>query len=94
VSMLRDFSLLTEPALDINYHLHGPLCTSLDKLGVMALPADVCIGEQLIFGYCGAYGFSESMPFFLCHNVAAEYVYANNQLTQVRAGQSASVYLR
>jgi diaminopimelate decarboxylase len=78
----------------INYHLHGPLCTSLDKLGCLNLPADIEIGGSLVFGYCGAYGFSESMPFFLCHNIAAEYVYDNKQLTPVRSVQSSREYLR
>jgi len=75
------------------YHLHGPLCTSLDKLGYVPITADIAIGESLVFGYCGAYGFSESMPFFLCHNVAAEYVFSEGQLQRVRTAQTASEYL-
>jgi len=78
----------------VNYHVHGPLCTSLDKLGTLPLPANVAVGDELIFGYCGAYGFSESMPFFLCHNVAAEYIFEQGELTQVRAAQTAREYLR
>ncbi len=77
-----------------NFHLHGPLCTSLDKLGCLTLPANTKVGDKLIFGFCGAYGFTESMPFFLCHQLAAEYVFQNNQLTQVRQSQPASSYLR
>jgi len=77
-----------------NYHLHGPLCTSLDKLGHVSLTSDIAVGESLIFGYCGAYGFSESMPFFLCHNIAAEYIFENGTLKQVRSAQVASEYLR
>ena len=75
------------------FDLHGPLCTSMDKLGHLDLPSDVAVGEQLVFGYCGAYGFTESMPFFLCHELAAEYVYQNGGLIQVRAAQPASSYL-
>ena len=78
----------------VNYHVHGPLCTSLDKLGTLSLPENIDVGDELIFGYCGAYGFSESMPFFLCHNIAAEYIFAAGELTQVRASQTASEYLR
>ena len=78
----------------LDYHVYGPLCTSLDKLGTLPLPANIDVGEPLIFGYCGAYGFSESMPFFLCHNIAAEYVFEQGKLTQVRAAQAASTYLR
>ncbi len=90
-TLLSDKQQLT-PMVD--YHMHGPLCTSLDKLGTLPLPTNVAVGDELIFGYCGAYGFSESMPFFLCHNVAAEYVFEQGELTQVRAPQVASEYLR
>ena len=86
--------LNTDKSRLIPFHLHGPLCTSLDNLGELLLPEDIEVGEQIIFAYCGAYGFTESMPFFLCHNMAAEYVYQQGKLTQVRASQSASSYLR
>ncbi|MEW6990293.1 PLP-dependent decarboxylase [Colwelliaceae bacterium 6441] len=89
VSLLRDSSAQSQ-AFDI----HGPLCTSMDKLGHLPLPNDVDIGDQLIFGYAGAYGFTESMPFFLCHEIAAEYTFSHGQLTQVRAAQPADWYLR
>jgi diaminopimelate decarboxylase len=75
------------------YDLHGPLCTSMDKLGKLSLPENIEVGEQLVFGYCGAYGFTESMPFFLCHQLAAEYIYENGQLIEVRAAQPAASYL-
>ena len=75
------------------FDIHGPLCTSMDKLGHLLLPEDTTVGEQLVFGYCGAYGFTESMPFFLCHELAAEYVYQNGSLIQVRAAKPASSYL-
>jgi len=78
----------------INYNVHGPLCTSLDTLGNLSLPEKIAVGDKLIFAYCGAYGFSESMPFFLCHNIAAEYVFADGKLTLVRSPQTASEYLR
>jgi len=76
-----------------NFDLHGPLCTSMDKLGHLPLPSDIAVGEKLVFGYTGAYGFTESMPFFLCHELAAEYVFQNGTLTQVRAALPASSYL-
>jgi diaminopimelate decarboxylase len=75
------------------FDIHGPLCTSLDKLGHLALPQDVNVGDKLVFGYCGAYGFTESMPFFLCHELAAEYVIQYGELIEVRAAQAASTYL-
>ncbi|MBU2870239.1 PLP-dependent decarboxylase [Colwellia sp. E2M01] len=76
-----------------NFDLHGPLCTSMDKLGHLPLPSDVEVGEQLVFGYTGAYGFTESMPFFLCHELAAEYVFQAGKLIEVRAAKPASSYL-
>lgn len=75
------------------FDIHGPLCTSMDKLGHLSLPKDVQVNDDLVFGYCGAYGFTESMPFFLCHQLAAEYVIQNGELIEVRPAQPASVYL-
>jgi diaminopimelate decarboxylase len=76
-----------------NFDIHGPLCTSMDKLGHLPLPKDIMVGDEIVFGYCGAYGFTESMPFFLCHQLAAEYVIQNNQLIEVRSAKPASSYL-
>ena len=92
VQILRE-GFTSENATMQAFALHGPLCTSMDKLGHFDLPSDIAVGEQLVFGYCGAYGFTESMPFFLCHELAAEYVYQNGSLIQVRAAQPASSYL-
>jgi len=89
VSLLRESN-----AQQQHFDLHGPLCTSMDKLGNLPLPNDVAVGDQLVFGYAGAYGFTESMPFFLCHAIAAEYIYRNGQLSEVRAAQPADWYLR
>ena len=89
VAMLREST-----ATPCYFDLHGPLCTSLDKLGTLALADDVGVGDQLVFGLSGAYGFTESMPFFLCHQVAAEYVLQQGKIEQVRAVAPASWYLR
>jgi diaminopimelate decarboxylase len=75
------------------FDIHGPLCTSLDNLGRLALPNDVEVGDQLVFGYCGAYGFTESMPFFLCHELAAEYIFQAGKLQEVRPAKAAASYL-
>ena len=88
VTLLRDSNEPTQ-----HFDLHGPLCTSMDKLGSLPLPEDVNVGDQLVFGYCGAYGFTESMPFFLCHQLAAEYVFEQGSLIEVRAAKPASDYL-
>lgn len=52
--------------------LAGPLCTSLDRLGEVDLPADLAAGDLLAFGRTGAYGFSEGMTHFLSHPVPPE----------------------
>lgn len=54
------------------FHIHGPLCTALDFLGEHELPNDLKIGDWLVFNQAGAYGFTESMPYFLCHDLAGE----------------------
>lgn len=51
--------------------LAGPLCTSLDRLGVVDLP-DLAPGDVLAFGTAGAYGFTEGMTHFLSHPVPPE----------------------
>ena len=89
VAMIRESS-----ASAVYFDLHGPLCTSLDKLGTLAIASDVAVDDQLIFGLAGAYGFTESMPFFLCHQIAAEYVLQQGKIEQVRTAQPASWYLR
>ena len=88
VTLLRNSSVQSK-AFDI----HGPLCTSMDKLGHLSLPQDVAVDDRLVFGYCGAYGFTESMPFFLCHQLAAEYVFQAGELIEVRPALPASSYL-
>jgi len=88
VTLLRDSNEQTQ-----HFDIHGPLCTSMDKLGHLLLPQDVNVGDKLVFGYCGAYGFTESMPFFLCHQLAAEYVIQHDKLIEVRPAQAASSYL-
>lgn len=89
VNLLREST-----ASEILFDIHGPLCTSMDKLGHLALPDDTNVNDQLIFGYAGAYGFTESMPFFLCHHIAAEYSFRDGKLTEVRAAEPAEWYLR
>lgn len=60
------------------YSVHGPLCTALDFLGEFDFPSDLKPGDWLIFHKAGAYGFTESLPYFLCHSMAGEaYSYQN-----------------
>lgn len=88
VTLLRSSSAQQKP-----FHIHGPLCTSLDKLGTLALPSDLAVDDYLIFSQCGAYGFTESMPFFLCHELPAEVVISNGKVSVIRPALPASSYL-
>ena len=74
--------------------LYGPLCTALDCLGEHTLVNDVDEHDWLIFSQCGAYGFTESMPYFLCHELAAEYVIEQGNIECIRSAEDASYYLR
>lgn len=49
----------------------GPLCTALDLLGRVELPSPA-VGDLLAVLDAGAYGFTESMPYFLSHPVPPE----------------------
>lgn len=62
------------------FSVHGPLCTALDKLGDFDLPATLKPGDWLQFHRTGAYGFSESMPYFLCHELAGEAMISKGEL--------------
>jgi len=79
-------------AKQASFSLHGPLCTSLDFLGEHALPNDVEPGDHLVFAQCGAYGFTESMPYFLCHTLPGEVVYSHGQTRVLREPQDPSVW--
>jgi diaminopimelate decarboxylase len=55
----------------VPHTLAGPLCTSLDRLGEVRLPA-LAAGDLLAFGTTGAYGLNEGMTHFLSHPVPPE----------------------
>jgi len=80
-------------AENVEYQVHGPLCTALDCLGTLRLPADVQRGDVLIFTQCGAYGFTEAMPYFLCHALPAEVVVDGDKVETLRKSQEARDYL-
>ena len=88
VDLLRASATQCQP-----FHIHGPLCTSLDKLGLLQLPQDVRVDDLLVFSQCGAYGFTEAMPFFLCHALPAEVIYQAGRFEVVRPSLPASSYL-
>ena len=67
----------------------GPLCTGLDVLGAdlpLGLPE---VGELLTIADAGAYGFTESMPFFLSRPIAAEVIVDSRATSEVAAGTTA-----
>nr|WP_193988155.1 PLP-dependent decarboxylase [Lelliottia steviae] len=74
--------------------LYGPLCTALDCLGEHQLASDLNEQDWLVFSQCGAYGFTESMPYFLCHELAAEYILEQSNIECIRSAENASYYLR
>ena len=76
------------------YSVHGPLCTALDSLGSFEFAEDINDTDWLIFAQCGAYGFTESMPYFLCHELPAEFVIKDGVVTCIRQSESADYYLR
>jgi diaminopimelate decarboxylase len=67
-----------------HFHVHGPLCTAIDRLGHFDLPEDVNVGDWLVFSQAGAYGFTEAMPFFLCHDLPAEVIIYNGDVVTPR----------
>jgi diaminopimelate decarboxylase len=70
------------------FTLHGPLCTALDHLGSHQLPHDLKAGEWLCFKKVGAYGFTEAMPYFLGHALAAEVCLYRGDILIPRAPQT------
>jgi diaminopimelate decarboxylase len=84
----------TSSANNESFAVYGPLCTGLDKLGEFKLPGDIQAGDHLLFSQCGAYGFTESMPLFLCHTLPAEAVVYQGELTILRQPEPASSWLR
>lgn len=61
-------------SIEEHFYLHGPLCTALDFLGDFHMPTTIDVGDWIIFHKAGAYGFTESMPYFLCHKLAGEVI--------------------
>ena len=77
-----------------SFKLFGPLCTNLDYLGTHDLAENTQVNDWLVFRHCGAYAFTESMPFFLCHDLPAEWVFYQGKLKEVRSSVPASTWLK
>lgn len=62
----------------------GPLCTGLDTLAAAAPIPEAMVGDLVAFLDAGAYGYSESMPFFLSHPVPAEVAVRGGEARLIR----------
>lgn len=75
------------------YHIEGPLCTSLDCIGRDVMLPEPEIGDTLAFFNAGAYGFTESMPYFLSHPIPAEVMIRDGNVTLIRKRTEPSEYI-
>ncbi|NJD28278.1 MAG: hypothetical protein FIA92_08265 [Chloroflexi bacterium] len=62
----------------------GPLCSGLDVLTSQAVMPPPAIGDLVAALDVGAYGFTESMPFFLSHPTPAEVVISDGEARLAR----------
>ena len=67
-----------------SFEVHGPLCTALDHLGTFEFSSELKVGDAIVFHQCGAYGFTESMPYFLCHDLPAEFILEEGKVKCIR----------
>ncbi|HOO59500.1 MAG TPA: alanine racemase [Candidatus Mcinerneyibacteriales bacterium] len=73
----------------------GPLCTSVDVLGIDVELERAEIGDILCVAQAGAYGYTESMPFFLSHPVPDEYMRdLNGRVRKIRKGLGYEIILQ
>lgn len=75
------------------YSIHGPLCTALDFLGDHNLPKNLALGDWLHFKKVGAYGFTESMPYFLCHDLPGEICLWKGDIVMSRETATSSTWM-
>lgn len=76
-----------------DFTVHGPLCTALDKLGSYQFSKQTEIGDWIVFSQAGAYGMTEAMPYFLCHNLPAEVVLKNGKTQIIRPIETSAKWL-
>lgn len=81
-------------SVDTTYSVHGPLCTALDYLGDHELPLDLKPGEWLHFKKTGAYGFTESMPYFLCHGLCGEAYLHHGKIVVARSPGTSESWMK
>lgn len=76
------------------YSVHGPLCTALDYLGDHRFPSDLKSGDWICFHKAGAYGFTESMPYFLCHDLCGEFYSHRGEIGAPRSPTSPTHWMK
>lgn len=76
------------------YYVGGPLCTPMDFFGKNVKLPELEIGDELAVLNTGAYGFSQSMPFFLGHPIAGEVAVEDGKIIKARKNIPAKEYLR
>jgi diaminopimelate decarboxylase len=69
---------------DMPVTVAGPLCSGLDILAVGAAMAEPRVDDLMAVLDVGAYGFTESMPFFLSHPIPPEVVVRDGQAALIR----------
>ena len=62
----------------------GPPCSGLDVLATGAVMAPPTVGDLMAMLDVGAYGFTESMPYFLSHPIPAEVVASSGEAALIR----------
>ncbi|MEW6732392.1 MAG: diaminopimelate decarboxylase [Acidobacteriota bacterium] len=75
------------------YQIAGPLCTGLDFLARDIALANVEVGDLLAIFNAGAYGYSESMPFFLSHPIPPEVLVYSGKEALIRPRIKPQEYL-
>lgn len=67
----------------------GQLCTGVDFFAKDLLMNKLSIGDTLCILDTGAYGYTESMLYFLSHDFPAEYLAYKNDIQQIRKAKTA-----
>ncbi|MBX7150821.1 diaminopimelate decarboxylase [bacterium] len=78
---------------EYSYRVEGPLCTTLDCMASDVMLPKAEIGDTIAFFNAGAYGYSESMPFFLSHAIPAEVMVQDGHTKLIRRRIEPDEYL-
>jgi diaminopimelate decarboxylase len=71
----------------------GPLCSGLDVFSQAAVMSPPDVGDLVAVLDVGAYGFTESMPFFLSHPIPAEVAIRGGRAALIRPRQEPAEWL-